>query len=381
MKLIKSAIILTVFIGLQLSSNDQISPDLSRYKTATPDNAIYNVPQSIIADIRSGKTTDLKPLVDSLTKGTTDPFQKAKIIHDWITENIAYDNDSFYGKNKEGEILKDFRATCGGFADLFRNMTTLAGIETIKIQGKSKVTYDTKIKSMASHVWNAVKINNNWHIVDTTHDSRFSFTNGSYSTKSKFRDTQLFIHPDAKILDNIPDNPDYQFIKKPWTMTDFLSHPKVNPARYTNSNISFESDMNKLITRQKNPDNGDRFLKIEDVMVIRSEPVAVKIKSPENISIAAKVLDDKGKIFDSYSFCYRESDITNCIFSAPDSGNYSAYLSSKDETKEKLYNKFYEFNIISEKSGLPQLPPEFQLFKLGSFTSYGLKIKKEEKEK
>ena len=41
----------------------------------------------------------LKPLVDAMLKGIRDPFERARILHDWTALNLSYDWPAFLGNH------------------------------------------------------------------------------------------------------------------------------------------------------------------------------------------------------------------------------------------------------------------------------------------
>ena len=53
-----------------------------------------------------------------------------------------------------------------------------------------------------------------WYIVDSTADNRFGYKYKKFSEKKKYKSSSLFLHPEAKLLINFPDNPDYFFTDK-----------------------------------------------------------------------------------------------------------------------------------------------------------------------
>lgn len=86
----------------------------------------------------------------------TRPEEKEKIAHDIIAVNTLYDlgspfNQSAYSLVCLGETV------CAGYAATMQILMNAAGIETIEI-------------TSASHAWNAVKLYDEWYLVDVTWD-------------------------------------------------------------------------------------------------------------------------------------------------------------------------------------------------------------------
>ena len=104
-------------------------------------------------------------------------------LHDWICQNVAYDNSG--QTPAPGELalarhwtcvgaMNDGRANCQGFADTFYLLGTLAGFDVRYQFGKA----DDEL-----HVWNAIELSGKWYYVDVTYDNfsdTFANSAGTY---------------------------------------------------------------------------------------------------------------------------------------------------------------------------------------------------------
>ena len=93
-------------------------------------------------------------------------YDKILYIHDWITENIEYDEtlnkanrNSIYGAFVDREV------TCGGYAKAFKYLVDKLNIDCIIIQGEATTEEKTE-----NHAWNYIKLLDNWYGVDCTWD-------------------------------------------------------------------------------------------------------------------------------------------------------------------------------------------------------------------
>lgn len=92
---------------------------------------------------------------------------KIKTIHDYIINNTSYDverNDngiSDYDSNTAYGALIQGKAICSGYADAMAIFLRKFNVENYKI-------------ASGTHVWNAVKLNNNWFHLDLTWDDPVS---------------------------------------------------------------------------------------------------------------------------------------------------------------------------------------------------------------
>ncbi|EXJ84395.1 hypothetical protein A1O3_05062 [Capronia epimyces CBS 606.96] len=124
------------------------------------------------------QVTSLQTLAHQLTSPFPSPTDKARAIFIWLHHNIAYDVVSFFGNNVKGSTpqstLQSGLAVCEGYAALFTNLATYAGLESVVISGHGKGYGFSALAPgsplppyNAGHAWNAVKIDNGeWKLVD-----------------------------------------------------------------------------------------------------------------------------------------------------------------------------------------------------------------------
>lgn len=84
---------------------------------------------------------------------------KVMAVHDYILDNVTYDNNYIVGY-AYGAIIEK-RAVCQGYASAFQKILSKLGIEGRTVGGTSKGV---------SHKWNRVKLDDGWYFVDTTWD-------------------------------------------------------------------------------------------------------------------------------------------------------------------------------------------------------------------
>ncbi len=103
-------------------------------------------------------------------------YENLKAIHDYIINNTKYDierNDTGDSKYKSynayGPVV-DGLATCNGYADLMAIILSKLGYENFKVATTSEeISYESN-----GHVWNAVKIGDEWLHLDLTWDDPVS---------------------------------------------------------------------------------------------------------------------------------------------------------------------------------------------------------------
>lgn len=114
--------------------------------------------------------TKSKEILRTIIKDNMDDFEKEKVIHDWIVNNVTYDTSKKI-HSAYSALNSPNKTVCQGYALLTYRMMNNAGIQTIMVPGKG---------SGVSHLWNMVNINNNWYHLDVTWDDPINNQNKLY---------------------------------------------------------------------------------------------------------------------------------------------------------------------------------------------------------
>ncbi|MFT7899708.1 transglutaminase domain-containing protein [Tenacibaculum ascidiaceicola] len=144
--------------------------------------------------------TSIKELSERIDYDFKTDIEKVRAIYTWIALNIEYDyfpskllkspeflvynNNDDLKRIKQNKIKlaaqKTFRTKkglCSGFAYLFHRLCYLINIENELIYGYTKTSLNQigVIPEEKNHVWNAVKINNKWILMDVTFGSGYLY--------------------------------------------------------------------------------------------------------------------------------------------------------------------------------------------------------------
>lgn len=100
-------------------------------------------------------------------------LETARAIHDALCAMITYTDDpaADMDDNATGALLNG-RANCDGYADAFRLVGTLCGLEVRCQHGDSRVRESEENYREVTHMWNIVKIGGSWRLVDVTWDDQ-----------------------------------------------------------------------------------------------------------------------------------------------------------------------------------------------------------------
>lgn len=256
-----------------------------------------------------------------LTKGKHSQKEKATAIHEWITNNVAFDYDAlssskhFVGVNPE-EILKSKKAISNGYTELMQAMLGEAGIESETVDG---YVHDVAwspgdLTVEVSHSWVAMKLDGEWVLADPAWDAGYIGRlpidrkpyrpkkylipitlykkevkkekvrlkreeeevkrKEEYDDKPQFKDdigfvqdptTEYFmVHPDTFLLDHLPVNPIWQLRADYVSIEDFSKSRdslKLRLAENGGHNLDYEMGIELFRSRDflhQFIQNGDR---------------------------------------------------------------------------------------------------------------------------
>lgn len=117
--------------------------------------------------------SDLSKFTYSIVDTTQSKIEQVKDIYDWITNNIEYDTKQLQNGIKHYSPIQTIhrkKAVCQGYSELFHEMCKILNIESYIILGYCKglgyVSGDNFARS--NHMWNIIKVDTNWIIIDAT---------------------------------------------------------------------------------------------------------------------------------------------------------------------------------------------------------------------
>lgn len=112
-----------------------------------------------------------------------------RLVHDWICDNIYYDEDAFeagiYAELSASETLRARKGVCESFANLAQSLLLEAGVPCIKVWGAAipeggrwpEAGIDPE---RVNHTWNEYYLDGRWHPMDCTMDMGNRFRAGAF---------------------------------------------------------------------------------------------------------------------------------------------------------------------------------------------------------
>jgi len=154
------------YIGIQTAVSTVYNSQLVRLTISFPDMFKYYSVQDLIS-MRNEINAKISVIVNT-AKALPNDFEREVYIHDYLIKNIKYtDNTSGndgYIRSIYGGLIKG-EGVCEAYARSFQALMLKLGVETYLISGKA---------SGVDHLWNIIKLNNNYYHVDLTWDDNDS---------------------------------------------------------------------------------------------------------------------------------------------------------------------------------------------------------------
>lgn len=215
------------------------------------------------------KFTGAEKLADRINADFTKDDEKARAIFTWTALNIRYDLKAYYLHENGGiaysysspedkirkdrkfrldltnTTLKSGKAVCEGYASAFIILSELVGLESVLIPGTSKSHHSQigKLPKTSDHIWNAVKIDGQWELLDITWASGV-VNSQTRKFEPRFNDVYFFTDPDKFFLNHFPDDEKWLLTDK--TAEDFAALPFYYP-QYLQSDYELTADEGHIL--------------------------------------------------------------------------------------------------------------------------------------
>jgi transglutaminase/protease-like cytokinesis protein 3 len=225
---------------------------------------------------------------EELTKQISKDFrtdaERARAAFAWIAMNISYDTKGInkvqkvqftysseedlktqkaaFRKDLASQVLKKRKALCEGYATLYQEICKLLAIECVIVPGIAK-RFSSEIGKRdlpSNHVWNAIKINGEWKLVDIT------WAAGSVDfSKMLFRKDYLPAYydcsPEEFALKHYPDDSQYLLLDSAFSKEDFAFQPAVYNA-FIGHGYQIISPKKGILTLKKGSDLQFRIVNV-----------------------------------------------------------------------------------------------------------------------
>ena len=296
--------------------------------------------------------------VERLSKYLTSPWEgdrsKAYAIFRWLSFNVAYDVDGFFGRTEKkscdaGSVLQHKVSVCAGYANLFEGLSKAAGLKVQTIEGYAKgygFEPGQQIKG-TNHAWNAVQVNGEWFICEPTWGAGYL---GDDLTFHRNPNVAMFLmDPEYAICSHYPVDEQWQLLDQPISKEEF-EKLVVPSGRIHQMGV-------ELLSHK------------ESIYIINdADNVEMTFYSPSLKMLRGELKDSSGKEHESRKWtqvlpCGVNKVKLRATFPAP--GKFKLCLYVRDENSNKQWHHGIEYLIHASKGvernrgGFPQLGNEF----------------------
>ncbi|NJR32278.1 MAG: hypothetical protein HC778_04795, partial [Chamaesiphon sp. CSU_1_12] len=198
----------------------------------------------IVANIPPDTESNIKSVAEYIKTQEPDPYLQVKALHDYVIKRVSYDFNALgtgiQPSQDAQSVFSTRKAVCGGYANLFMALAQAIGIKSVVIQGdirqdlappnsvSTNMNQVNPSKNLTLHAWNAVKVEDNWQLVDTTWDDI-----NSNQDLSLYNSDYLMPPPEVMIIDHLPDSADWQLLRHPITRDYFEEQLMLSPRFFT----------------------------------------------------------------------------------------------------------------------------------------------------
>lgn len=189
-------------------------------------------------------------LAQKLSENFDSEEEKARAFFMWISNNIRYDCKKFHkgtyqsvkarseaeflklkAKMQNEELQKAFKnrkGICSDYCRIFKTMCDEVGIESVIISGTAR-DYHTPYRNSQNngHAWNAIKIDNEWKLVDPTWGAGYTDARVKKFTKL-IKPGYFFTPPEWFIQNHFPNDEKWQLLDPVLSIEEFVKLPMVN---------------------------------------------------------------------------------------------------------------------------------------------------------
>ena len=191
--------------------------------------------------------TSPSALALKLTSPYSTELEKVRSIFRWITEHVQYKvydpvrrDSKRYNVYEEPDddlphikplnervsllVLKRRTAICDQYSRLFKTLCDYAGLCSEIITGYAKPNFRSEKKFASNHSWNAVWIEDKWHLLDVTWASGVISFSGNEFIK-QFDEYYFLTPPHLFIRDHYPEEIKWTLMDNPPVLKEFSGSP------------------------------------------------------------------------------------------------------------------------------------------------------------
>ena len=309
--------------------------------------------------IDSWQSMSLEQLVENIKS-----YSKGKSLIDrhwmifyWITRNIQYDTQAYFSNSCTDQsvetVFRTRKGVCSGYANLYKYLCDQMQMPCEIVFGYCKgYRFDNQqVPSHPNHAWNAVEIDRHWYLIESTWGAGHLNTQHNYVRK--LNAFYFLPHPSQTIYQHLPENENWQLLRTPINMIQFMEMPRVYTAY-------FELDLELVSPRNR-----------AHVDFLPGKPYAiVLIRAPRDVHLMADLKLNDQKIVGGHRVIFNDRKRLYCCYFAPATiGEHKITIYGKQ--RGEIYDGVLDLTFDVKK-----LPPNRMSFPeiWESFSTLGLEV-------
>lgn len=191
----------------------------------------------LLVDKTNSKNFDIWELINFANSNLDSEEDLARFFYLWIGNNITYDyklleeledgilsDENFWASQDVHLVYENRQGVCAGFAGLFHWFMNELNIDSGIISGHIRDERNPYIELDSDdsyrHAWNAVKLNENWILLDATWGT---------SEDSSISDFYFDMQPELAIMTHYPEDSKWQLLEQPLSLEDFNNSRFIKP--------------------------------------------------------------------------------------------------------------------------------------------------------
>lgn len=294
----------------------------------------------IVKNMPHDQEKSIKSVAEYIEKNESDPYLRIKALHDYVINRVTYDLDVLSTGIRPSQdadtVFSTKKGVCEGYARLFSALGRAIGIEVVYIEGGIRkdlaplevIPLTSRISDLnydwTRHAWNAVKIEGNWQLVDTTWDDTNLPSSMDY----------LMPSPKIMIISHFPDESKWQLLHNPKSKNSFEKQAILTP-QFFREGLEIISPTDY----QTNINNVEKTALIEIKQPLSLKTIVALFSEDNKLRFWSKIIDPLTPDNKTgFSPCQSQKTNTNIIkitCQFPRKGDYSVDLISFEIEKKQ----------------------------------------------
>ncbi|CAF1305689.1 unnamed protein product [Rotaria magnacalcarata] len=300
---------------IEVADEEAFNDQFIQQRQKAIDNSSY---RSKIESWQPSSLEHLSRLIKALSKGKS-MIDRHWIIFYWITFNIQYDTVSYFSKDykdqtAEGVFLSK-KGVCAGYANIYKYLSDQLELPCEVVSGYSKGygfdDRDGATPMETDHAWNVVEIYHHWYLMESTWGA--GHLNDQKQFKRELTSYYFLPRPNEMIYHHLPEDPQWQLLKSPIKMEQYLQLPKLRPDYFEFKLDMIQPRYRCFIDFEQNKSYG---------LIIMNAPVGIALTT--DLKQHDKVIPFSDQIIFN-----KKKRSHYCYFAPPNIGQYRATVYAK----------------------------------------------------